>query len=168
MLSSPRLPASIGVVVLLALAPADVLPQSAAKIAENLLLGTWRIDLQASRYSPGPPVRSETRTYIRDDKGIAGRIDRTHADGRREVIDYRADVEQQVPVSGTRAYDAIRLTRMDMYTTEGVLSHAGRVFGYSRRTISPDGRTMTITFRRGEPGDMVNNVVVYRKEQMGR
>ena len=164
MLSSPRPHASIAgvVVVLLMLAPATVLPQS-AQSAESLLLGTWRIDLQASRYSPGPPVRDETRTYIRDEKGIAGRIDRTHADGRREVIDYRADVEQHVPVSGTRAYDAIRLKRIDMYTTEGVLSHAGRVTGYSRRTISADGRTMTITFRREEPGDMVKNLVIYRK-----
>jgi hypothetical protein len=67
-------------------------------------------------------------------------------------------------VYGARAFDAIRLTQVDSRTTAGVLSHAGRVFGHSRRTISEDGRTMTITFRREEPGDMVNNLAVYRKQ----
>jgi hypothetical protein len=132
--------------------------------ADDALVGTWQIDLPRSRYSPGPPVRSETRTYTRQGDGILGRIDRVYADGRKETIEYRADLDHQVPVSGTRSFDAIRLERVDPYTTKGTLSHAGRVFGFSRRTISPDGRTMTIEFRRDEPGDTVHNVVVYRKQ----
>jgi hypothetical protein len=160
-MASPRLDASFIVAVALAL-PSFLLAQPAP--TEDTLLGTWHIDLSASRYQPGPPVQNETRTYIRQTEGVLGRIDRVHADGRRELIEYRADLGHQVPVSGTRSYDAIRLKRIDQYTTEGVLSHAGRVFGYSQRTISPDGRTMTIVFRREEPGDMVDNRVVYRKQ----
>jgi hypothetical protein len=152
----------------LALVPATVLAlacpllHAQAPPADDPLLGTWVIDLARSRYRPGPPVQSETRVYVRDGEGILGRIDRVHADGRRERIEYRADLDHQVPVSGTRSFDAIRLRRIDRHTTEGVLSHAGRVFGYSRRTISADGRTMTISFRREEPG--VNNLVIYRKQ----
>jgi hypothetical protein len=131
---------------------------------DDVLLGIWRLDLTASRYSPGPAVRTESRTYTRDGQGILGVIERVHADDRKERIEYRPETDQQVPVSGARSYDAIRLKRVDSRTTEGILSHAGRVFGYSRRTISGDGRTMTITFRREEPGDMVNNIAVYRKQ----
>ena len=162
MSGSPRFHVAAVSAVVLALSPLLLHGQSAQP--GNALLGTWRVDLAASRYHPGPPVQSETRTYVRQGEGIHGRIDRIHADGRREVIEYRADVDHQVAVSGTRAYDAIRLKRIDQYTTEGVLSHAGRVFGYSRRTLSADGRTMTIAFRREEPGDMVDNLVVYRKQ----
>jgi hypothetical protein len=160
-MASPRLHVSLVFAVVLAL---HTLLSGQTPSTDDALLGTWRIDLAASRYQPGPAVRNETRTYIRQDDGVLGRIDRVHADGRRELIEYRADLGHQVPVSGTRAYDAIRLKRIDQYTTEGVLSHAGRVFGYSRRTIAPDGRTMTIVFRREEPGDMVDNRVVYRKQ----
>jgi hypothetical protein len=163
MCATPRLlHASIVFATLLALPFTTLHSQTPAP--DDALVGTWRIDLTASQYHPGPPVRSEIRTYARDGQGIVGKIDRVHSDGRRELIEYRADLGHQVPVSGTRSYDAIRLKRIDQYTTEGVLSHAGRVFGFSRRTLSSDGKTMTITFRREEPGDMVNNVAIYRKQ----
>lgn len=162
----PRLiaPALLGAAMLVA-ASAHLVAQSAEHARPDPLLGTWRLDVTQSKYSPGPPLRSETRTYVRIEGGVKGTIDRQYADGRREVIDYRADFDREVPVSGTKAYDAVRLTRVDERTTEGVLTHAGRVFGVSRRIISADGETMTITFRRKEPGDMVNNVAVYRRER---
>jgi hypothetical protein len=128
-------------------------------------LGTWRLDLSQSKYSPGPAPKSETRIYARDDTGMTGRIERHYADGRREVIDYRADSDHDSPVSGTQAYDAVRFRQIDPRTTEAVLSHAGRVFGFARRSISENGDTLTITFRRTEPGDMVYNVAVYHKEK---
>ena len=141
----------------------ELAAQSAAIPIQDSLIGTWRLDLAKSRYSPGPAPRGETRTYARDANGVSGRIERHHADGTREIIDYRADADHEVPVYGTRAYDAIRFKRLDAYTIEGVLSHAGKVYGYSRRIISPDGQTLTVTFRREERGDMVNNVAVYTK-----
>jgi hypothetical protein len=141
----------------------QLLAQSSSAVADDPLVGTWRLDVAKSKYSPGPPLKDETRIYTRDGAGIIGQINRLYADGRREVIDYRADLDREVPVSGTKAYDAVRLKRIDARTTEGVLSHAGRVFGFSRRVISADGHTMTITFRREEPGDMVNNFAVYTK-----
>jgi hypothetical protein len=154
----------IGAAMLVAPAASHLVAQSDTARDHERLVGTWRLDVARSKYSPGPPLKSETRTYTRDRSGVIGRIERHYADGRQEIIDYRADLDREVPVSGTQAYDAIRLKRIDEYTTEGVLSHAGRVFGTSRRVLSPDGRTMTITFRREEPGDMVNNIAFYRKD----
>ena len=157
-------PLIAGVALLLTSWPSHPVAQSNAIPIEDAILGTWRLDLSKSRYSPGPPPRGETRIYARDATGVIGRIERHHADGRTEVIDYRADANHDVPVYGTRAYDAIRFRRVDPHTIEGVLSHAGNVYGFSRRIISPDGQTLTVTFRREERGDMVNNVAVYRKD----
>jgi hypothetical protein len=145
------------------LAPAAI-AQSESRPADAFL-GTWRLDLSRSKYSPGPAPRSETRIYARDETGMTGRIERHYADGRREIIDYRADSDHDSPVSGTQAYDAVRFRQIDARTTEAVLSHAGRVFGTARRSISENGQTLTITFRRIEPGDMVYNVAVYHKEK---
>jgi len=159
----PRLLLLLTAAILVGPLSSHLFAQSGGNAAQERLLGTWRLDLAKSKYSPGPPLRSETRVYTRDGKGVKGVIDRVYGDGRREVIEYRAEVDIDVPVSGSKAYDAIRFKVVDELTTEGVLSHAGRVFGSSRRVIAPDGETMTITFRREEPGDMVNNFAIYRK-----
>jgi len=156
-------PTLLGAALLVVAVPVQLAAQREVTAESDHLLGTWRLNVAKSKYSPGPPLRSETRIYTRDAEGVKGRIDRHYADGRHEVIDYRADFDRELPVSGTQAYDAIRLKRVDARTTEGVLSHAGRVFGTSRRTISEDGQTMTISFRREEPGDMINNLAVYDK-----
>jgi hypothetical protein len=131
---------------------------------QEILLGAWRLDLAKSRYVPGPPPRSEMRTYVRDTEGVKGTIQRRREDGREEVIEYRADFDREFPVMGTAAYDTIKLKRIDARTAEAVLSHAGRVFGTARRVISDDGRTMTITFRQEDRGILESNTAVYRKQ----
>ena len=131
---------------------------------QDILLGAWQLDLAKSRYVPGPPPRSEMRTYARDTEGVKGTIQRRREDGREEVIEYRADFDREFPVMGTAAYDTIKLKRIDARTAEAVLSHAGRVFGTARRVISEDGRTMTITFRQEDRGILESNTAVYRKQ----
>jgi hypothetical protein len=131
---------------------------------QDLLLGSWQLDLTKSRYTPGPPPRSEVRTYVRDSEGMKGTIRRHRDDGREEVIEYRADFDREYPVMGTAAYDTLRLKRIDARTAEAVLSHAGRVFGTARRAISEDGRTLTITFRQENQGILESNVAIYRKQ----
>jgi hypothetical protein len=158
-------PLLVSATVLIAAPGLESIAQSGARVEQDHLLGTWRLDLSKSKYSPGPPPKSETRLYARDAQGVRGQIDRLYADGRREIIDYRADADHDSPVSGTRAYDAVRFKRIDARTTEAVLSHAGRVWGLARRVLSENGETLTIMFRRLEPGDMVNNVAVYYKEK---
>lgn len=155
-------PVVLAVAILLVVAPATR-SQSASKSDQDVGLGVWKVDLAKSRYYPGPPPLSETRTFTRDKDGVKGIVLRRNADGREERIEYRADYDQEYPVSGTEAYDAVRFRRIDSYTSDAVLSHAGRVFGTARRVISKDGRTMTITFRQEDPS-LVKNVVVYTKE----
>ena len=160
LLSCPLLLAAI---VALPASSAPLSAQLDSKAQPEHLLGIWRLDLARSKYSPGPPPKSETRTYSRDQDGLKGVVRRYLADGREETIEYRANFDQEYPVSGTDAYDAVIFKRIDALTAQAVLSHAGQVFGTARRVISEDGRTMTITFRR-ESGTIVNNVAVYRKD----
>src|SRR5688572_6096153 len=123
-MTSPRVDLSFVAALLLAAGSLPLLAQASVD-PDDVLLGVWRLDLAASRYSPGPAVRTETRTYTRDSQGILGVIERVHADARTERIEYRPETDQQVPVSGARSYDAIRLKRVDSRTAEGILSHAG-------------------------------------------
>jgi len=140
-------------------------PRLAAQPArgQQLLLGTWQLDLAKSTYFPGPAPRSETRTYTADSQGVQGVIKRIYADGRAETIEYRADYDREQVVTGTPMYDAITLQKIDDFTAESTLSHAGLVYGTARRVISPDGNALTITFQRKTADDTIRNVAVYRR-----
>ena len=136
--------------------------QSTSPKEPDQLVGAWRLDVAKSRYRPGPAPLSETRTYVRVGENVLGVILREFANGRRERIEYTANYDREYPVTGTEDYDMVVLKRIDRSTSEAVLSHAGRVFGTARRVVAPDGKSMTITFRRDrETGVSVLNVAYY-------
>jgi hypothetical protein len=140
--------------------------QSASAGVDQLLgqlLGTWQLNLAQSKYLPGPAPIEETRTYARGSNGVQGTIRRRFADGRSERIEYIAEFDREYPVIGTEQYDHVLFKRIDTRTAEAVLSHAGAIFGTARRTISTDGRTMTVTFQRHGVGATVLNVSLFEK-----
>jgi len=127
------------------------------------LIGTWRLNVAKSKYSPGPPLRSETRVYSRQSDGVKGVVSRVHGDGRSERFEYMANFGQDIVVTGVPDYDRVTLRKVDDLTSDAVLSHAGNVYGVARRTIAADGRSMTITFDRKSTEERVHNVAVYDK-----
>jgi hypothetical protein len=160
-----RLRSSLVVVVLVALATTTDPEAQGAPASQKVpdhLVGVWQLNLAKSRYFPGPPPTSETRTYTREGDSVVGVIRRTFMNGRSERIEYTANFDREYPVMGTENYDHVVLKRIDEYTSEAVLSHAGRVYGVARRVIAANERSMTITFRReNQSGPSVYNVVFY-------
>ena len=156
------LAAALGLVVVTASTTDAVQLRSTAE-PPTQLLGTWRLNVAKSKYSPGPPLRSETRVYTRDTEGVKGVVTRTHADGRVEKFEYAANFGKDLMVTGIPDYDTVTLRKVDDLTSDAVLSHAGTVFGVARRVIAPDGKTMTITFDRKSAETPVHNVAVYDK-----
>ena len=130
--------------------------------ARDPAVGTWRLNLQKSKYYPGPAPQSETRSYEPDGDFLKCTIRRVDGKGRAETIAYKANYDNPYPVTGSPDYDAIKMTRVDDRTAESVLSHAGRVFGVARRVLAADGLTMTITLRR-EGEVLTNNVAFYER-----
>ena len=127
------------------------------------LIGTWRLNVAKSKYSPGPPMRSEMRVYTRSAEGVKGVVSRVYADGRAERFEYMANFGKDIMVTGIPDYDSVTLRKVDDLTSDAVLSHAGNVYGVARRTIAADGRTMTITFDRKSQESRVHNVAFYEK-----
>ena len=161
---STRWPILLAITAALSITAAPLIAHAVASAPNSdPVVGTWRLNVARSRYVPGPAPRSETRTYEADGDAIKATIRRVLADGRAEVVTYTANFDNPAPVTGSPQMDRILMQRIDAYTAESVLSHAGRVFAVARRIIAPDGRTMTITLRR--PGDaLVNNVAHYDRE----
>jgi hypothetical protein len=153
----------LAVAALVALATTTPAAQRAAvSTMPDHLVGVWQLNAAKSRYFPGPGPTSETRTYTREGDSVVGVIRRMFQDGRSERIEYTANFDREYPVMGTDNYDHVVLKRIDEYTSEAVLSHAGRVYGVARRVIATNGQSMTITFKReNQSGPSVHNVVYY-------
>ena len=152
---------NLAVVALVAFAATAAPAAQRGKMPDHLV-GVWQLNPAKSRYFPGPAPTSETRTYTREGDSVVGVIRRTFPNGRTDRIEYTANFDREYPVMGTEDYDHVVLKRIDEYTSEAVLSHAGRVYGVARRVIASDSRTMTITFRReNQTGPSVYNVVHY-------
>jgi hypothetical protein len=137
-------------------------PQAASS-SEDPQLGTWHLVVSKSTYDPGPPPKSQTRLYEKHRFGITATVRTVHADGRSTTVQTVYDYDNmEHPVTGSEEVDAVVMTRVNAYTSEATLSHAGREIGTFRRVISRDGKQMTVTLQRNTP--RANNVEVYEKE----
>jgi hypothetical protein len=140
-------------------------PASAQGVSgEDPLLGTWRLNVSQSRYRPGPPPKSQTRSYEKYRDGIRATVRTVYADGRSTTVQSVYDYDKQEhPVTGSEEVDVIVVKRVDARTHEATLSHAGQEIGTLRRVISADGKKMTVSdLRRIPPTD---NVEVYDKDE---
>ena len=63
---------------------------------------------------------------------------------------------------------ALALQRLHLgsdFTSAATLKHAGKEIGVARRVVSPDGKTMTISYKGiNTRGDQVDNIAVYDKQ----
>jgi len=130
---------------------------------QELVLGAWELDLTRSTFSPGPPPRSEIRSYQEEHEGIKAEILTVNADGTRTHMEYTASFNAvMAAVTGSEQTDAIQMRKVDAYTAESSLSYGGKAVGVARRVVAKDGQTLTITLERTAPS-AVHNVEVYKR-----
>jgi hypothetical protein len=134
--------------------------------AADASVGTWKLNVAKSTFKPGPPPAAETRIYQAQPQGVKTTVKTTWADRKTTSVEYPANYDgKDYPVEGSRDVDAVALTRMDDFTSAATLKHAGKEIGVARRVVSPDRKTMTITYKGiNTRGDLVDNVAVYDRQ----
>jgi hypothetical protein len=127
------------------------------------IIGTWKLNLSKSKYIPGPPPRTETRTYKQTSNGIFCTIDRTDGSGKRlPPIEFSEKYDgQEYPVKGSSVGDALVLTRINDYLSEATMKHAGMVVATTRRIITDNGRTLMLIYQETSTEHPVDNIIVY-------
>ena len=127
-------------------------------------LGTWQLNVQKSRFLPGPGFRSETRTYEEQRDGVKVTIRTVNGKGRQVTSVYLTTPDgQQHTVSGSGGpADSVGLKQINEYTAESTLMHAGKEIAKTTRVVSEDGKTMTITYKGLDPeGNQVNYTLIF-------
>ena len=133
--------------------------------AADPVLGIWNLNVAKSTYKPGPAPKSQMRIYEAHPEGIKVTIKTIHADGKSTSVEHPVNYDgKEHPITGSSQSDAIVLEKVDEYTSEATLKHAGKVIGTNRRSISKDGRTMTITYEGADQRGAVKNTAVYDKK----
>ena len=134
--------------------------------AADPIAGTWKLDLAKSKYKPGPAPVSETRTYEMLKDGLKATVRTVAPDGTSTTAEFPVNYDgRYYTLTGDPQFDKIALTKIDDHTGEATLLHGEIVVGVARRTVSADGKTMTITYKgQGSEGQEIENVAVYEKQ----
>ena len=135
--------------------------------AADPMLGTWTLNLARSHYYPGPAPKSQVRVYATSDEGTQETVTTVDSKGQTVKIIFPGIYDgRDYPVTGSSQYDTIALHRIDDYTAEATLKHAGRDIAIARRVVASDAKTMTITVKSSDPHDTSLDITaVYDKEE---
>jgi hypothetical protein len=130
-------------------------------------LGTWTLNLAKSKYTPGPPPKSETRIYEANGaNGVKATFNRVDAAGKNVTISYSAMYDgKDYKYIGSPDADTIVLKRVDPNTVEATLKKNGKVMQTTKAVVSQGGkvRTLTTTGTDGS-GRSINNVMVFDRK----
>ena len=130
-------------------------------------VGTWKLNVAKSTYSPGPAPQSVMVKVEAAGQGEKATTDFVNADGTRTTTQYTAGFDgKDSPLTGSQlGADMVSLKRIDAQTTERTDKKGAKVVQVLARVVSQDGKTMTVTTKgTNAQGQAVNNVAVFEKQ----
>ncbi len=156
----------LATVSLLAVLLLATLPAVTVLAQGDPAVGSWELNPAKSRYSPGPPMKSQTIAITAIGNRIRVVAKGVDGDGKPAATEYTAPYDgTDVPVLFNLVYDSLSLKRIDRNNAEVVRKKGGKVVQTAKRSVSDDGRTMTITTSGvDDKGRKVENVAVYDRK----
>ena len=137
--------------------------QTAAKPA---FVGTWKLNVAKSKYSPGPTPKTQTAVIDSVDGGMKVVSDRVEADGKTVHFEWTAKFDgKDYAVKGDPARDTVSVKKVDEYNLEITSKKAGKVTTMIKAVYAKDGKTRveTVTGTNAQ-GQAVNNVTAWDKQ----
>ena len=119
---------------------------TSAAFAADPVVGTWKLNLAKSTFTPGPAPKSQTRNYAESAQGITLTVKTTAADGKESTATLTfKDDGKPYPVSGNPDFDMVSVKRVDASTVNSTQTKGGAPVGTGVRTVSKDGKTLTFS-----------------------
>src|SRR5260221_7785840 len=153
--------------VVLAIAASVVLALGAVTMAADNNIGTWKLNLAKSTYSPGPAPKSSTlKIEAWGADGVKYTNDGMDGDGKPTHWGFQAKYDgKDNPVTGNPDADMLAYKRIDANTLESTTKLKGKVMGTTTIVVSADGKTRTLTQTgKNAKGQDVKNLLVYEKQ----
>src|ERR1700686_1036646 len=134
-----------------------------AALAADAAVGTGKLNVAKSTFSPGPSPKSQTRSYVESAPGLTMTLKTVAGDGKESTSTLTAkDDGKPYPVTGNPDFDMVSVTRVDALTAHSTQTKAGATVGSGIRTVSKDGKTLTFAQRGAHAaGGKYDDVSVY-------
>jgi len=138
----------------------------AAQPAEDTSAGTWKLNIAKSTFASNTPPKSETRTYTVTPEGTHVVIEDEYADGKKTKVETLLTYDgKPQPSTGSGIFDSTATKRIDRNVTTSDLLRNGKVIGTVRREVSPDGKTMKMSYVINRPdGRSVSTLSVFERQ----
>lgn len=130
-------------------------------------VGTWKLNLDKSKYKDGRGPKRATHKIESAGEGIKTIVDGVSGDGTVRHYEFTAKYDgKDHPLVGNSANgDMIALTRINATTIQAVTKHGGQIAVTMTWVLSSDAQTLTITSTGTNVfGQPVNNVSVYDRQ----
>ena len=133
--------------------------------ADNFI-GTWKLNVAQSKYSPGPGPKSLTVTIEKAAGGFKLTAKGENADGSAIDNSYTATYDgKDVPVTGSPDYDAVSAKLLDANTRHTVRKLKGKEVQVLHSVVSADGKHYTTTTTGvNAKGEKVQSTAVFDKQ----
>jgi hypothetical protein len=147
-----------------------VLSMTGLLAQSNPMVGTWKLNLAKSKFTPGPAPKSQTATIKAAGDGIKNVTKGIAADGSATAYGYTASTldGKDYPLTGTGTPgggDTIAVKRIDANTFESTIKKAGKVVQTVKVVYSKDGKLRTITAKgTDKSGQPTSLVAVYDRQ----
>jgi hypothetical protein len=141
-------------------------PSTASAQTPKALVGTWKLNPARSKYNPGPAPKTMTVVYALTGESLKITVDLVPATGAAQKWETTAGFDGKPhPITGHPTADTITLARINDTTGESTFMKGGKVTAVSRRVLSADGKTLTISTKgKTEDGKPRNDVAVFDKQ----
>jgi hypothetical protein len=152
---------------LMGIATLVIMAASVTAAPQDPNVGTWKLNLAKSKYSPGPAPKSGTlKIEAWGTDGVTYTSDGVDSTGAPIHSTFQAKYDGKfVKFTGNPDADMIAYKRIDANTVEATTQLAGKVTGTTKVVVSADGKTRTLTQTgKNAKGQTINNVLVYEKQ----
>jgi hypothetical protein len=139
---------------------------ASAANAPDPVIGTWKLNLEKSKYPEGAAPKSESRAYAVTAAGITVAVTGVAADGlaisQSATLTYDG---KDVAWTGSTMFDTVSLKKVNGTTVKAELKKDGKVVGHSTRTISDKGMVLTLSSAiKTAKGGTTHEIAVYDKQ----
>jgi hypothetical protein len=121
-------------------------PQISFAQSSNPMVGTWKLNLEKSKFASGPAPKSLTLNYQPDGQNFKNIAQGVDPQGNQVTGTYLHIYDgQSHPTTGVPGVDASAYTRVNANTVIFSRSKEGKLVAVGVIVISPDGKTNTVT-----------------------
>ena len=146
---------------------------SVTAMGADMLSGTWKLNVAKSKFTPGPPPKSNTVKIESAGDGIKFTADGVDSQGKKTHNEYTAKFDgKDSPMKPTldgapnpNAADAVSWKKIDDSTYEVTNKLKGKMLTVAKHVISKDGKTRTVTTTgMNAQGQKVDTTTVFEKQ----